>query len=101
MNVRFNFRSWRCWHTVTGGAWFAILMIPVIAAAQQRGLPPSAKAGRQAETTSEPTAFVAEAELLAAPTRGAWCSALSPDETWIATGYGRWTSAGHVRGRVG
>src|SRR5947208_2268427 len=44
----------------------------------------------------EPTDFSGESTLLAAPMRCAMDCALSPDEKWIATGYGRYTHLGQV-----
>src|SRR5687768_3795684 len=41
-----------------------------------------------AQDREEPVEFSAFAELLVAPTRLAWRSALSPDESWVATSYG-------------
>lgn len=47
---------------------------------------------------SEPLDFLSPPELLVARTRFAWSSALAPDETWLATGYGHWgaNEAGRV-----
>src|SRR5436189_6229816 len=51
---------------------------------------------RNKPTSDEPTDFSNESVLLAAPMRCAMCCALSPDEKWVATGYGRWAHVGQV-----
>ncbi|HEX5106759.1 MAG TPA: hypothetical protein VFV87_23225 [Pirellulaceae bacterium] len=51
-----------------------------------------------ARTSAEPIEFLAPPDLLVARTRMAWASALSPDEKWVATGYGHWGS--NEAGRV-
>src|SRR4051794_15570254 len=43
----------------------------------------------KADLSSEPTDFNGSSEVIVAAVRNAWRSALSPDETWIATGYGQ------------
>src|SRR5262245_14002429 len=76
------------------------LVLVLAAAANASAQPTAAKVpagNKPSEAAAEPTDFANESEWLAAPTRFAMCSALSPDETWVATGYGRWTDAGQVR----
>jgi WD40 repeat protein len=87
MSNRFTRPSARSW-VAAARAWFAILAIPVIAAAQQTVLPGPASAVGQGETAVEPIDFEGPGQKIVAPTRIAWCSALSPDETWLATCYG-------------
>jgi WD40 repeat protein len=48
-----------------------------------------------AETANEPSDWQGPAEAVVAPTRIAWCCALSPDESWTAACYG------HFQGDVG
>lgn len=67
-----------------------------------RKSPPSkqrsaATSGRAIESGSEFIELESQPELLVGPTRVAWCSAMSPDETWIATGYGLFRELGQVR----
>jgi len=64
--------------------------------AQQPVSPKGSAAGNLAEASAEPTDFASTSEWIAARTRCAMSSALSPDETWIATGYGRATNSGQV-----
>src|SRR5262245_5184731 len=55
-----------------------------------------AQAGTEPSAREEPTDFGAEYSLLAAPVRGAMCCTLAPNESWVATGYGRWPHLGQV-----
>jgi len=51
-----------------------------------------------AQAAAEPTDFAKAAEFIVAPTRFAWWSASSPDESWIATCYGIYQAdVGRVR----
>jgi WD40 repeat protein len=95
--------------TALGLASVITLLSPIQPAFPQEARPPAAaKSGKakgrplvapaaQAAVGGESTEFLTPAETIVAPTRLAWCSPLSPDGTWIATGYGSWSGEGQVR----
>jgi len=81
---------WRC------KAWLAVFILPLAAIAQPKAPPRALPPATPSASTAEPTEFLTEPKLLAARVRFAWCSSLSHDGIWMATGYGGWGSVGEV-----
>src|SRR5262245_24832068 len=78
----------------------ALLAVPILeerdAFPQQVRQPQRANLA-EAQPGGETADLLSPAEMIVSPVRLAWCSPLSPDETWIVTGYGSWNGAGQVR----
>src|SRR5439155_5883680 len=72
-------------------AWSAGLLALALGSAAAQPIPHQPAA-------DEPTDFSSESTLLAAPMRCRMVCALSADEKWVATGYGRYTHLGPVGG---
>src|SRR5439155_1974467 len=77
----------------SGGARAAITVAALLALALGSAV---AQPVSDKPVADEPTDFSSESVLLAAPMRCAMCCMLSPDEKWVATGYGRVTHVGQV-----
>ncbi len=76
MNFKFNAISF-C--PVCRQFWFCLVVALVLSPGLSQG-----------QSTAQPADINGPSEVLVAASQGAWCSALAPDESWIATGYGQY-----------